>query len=75
MNPTRAAVRAGVQRGLTELRNSFTNAQDLWGYVFPTLILLVTIFFMRGATVPGTGFSSAPARCPASSAWGWRSAA
>ncbi|MEV4987426.1 ABC transporter permease, partial [Micromonospora sp. NPDC053811] len=27
------------------------------GYVFPTLVLLVTIFFMRGATVPGTDFS------------------
>ncbi|MFC0504013.1 ABC transporter permease [Micromonospora costi] len=57
MNPTRAAVRAGVRRGVIELRNSFTNAQDVWGYVFPTVVLLVTIFFMRGATVPGTGFS------------------
>ncbi|MGK5742217.1 ABC transporter permease [Micromonospora sp. URMC 103] len=57
MNPTRAAVRAGFQRGVTELRNSFTNAQDVWGYVFPTVVLLVTIFFMRGATVPGTSFS------------------
>lgn len=57
MNPTAAAVRAGFRRGMTELRNTFTNAQDLWGYVFPTLVLLVTIFFMRGATVPGTDFS------------------
>ncbi|MEU4679808.1 ABC transporter permease [Micromonospora sp. NPDC023737] len=57
MNPTAVAVRAGFQRGMTELRNTFTNAQDLWGYVFPTLVLLVTIFFMRGATVPGTDFS------------------
>ncbi|MEV4987590.1 ABC transporter permease, partial [Micromonospora sp. NPDC053811] len=48
MNPTAVAVRAGFQRGMTELRNTFTNAQDLWGYVFPTLVLLVTIFFMRG---------------------------
>ncbi|MET7748648.1 ABC transporter permease [Micromonospora sp. NPDC005367] len=57
MNPTSAAVRAGYQRGLIELRNTFTNAQDLWGYLFPTLVLLVTVFFMRGATVPGTDFS------------------
>ncbi|SIR88609.1 ABC transporter permease [Micromonospora avicenniae] len=57
MNPTAAAVRAGFRRGTTELRNTFTNAQDLWGYAFPTLVLLVTIFFMRGATVPGTDFS------------------
>lgn len=57
MSPTTAAVRAGVQRGVIELRNSFTNAQDLWNYFFPTVILLVTVFFMRGATVPGTSFS------------------
>ncbi|OKI65042.1 ABC transporter permease [Micromonospora sp. CB01531] len=57
MNPTTAAVRAGVQRGAIELRNSFTNAQDLWNYFFPTIILLVTMFFMRGASVPGTSFS------------------
>ncbi|MFD2768227.1 ABC transporter permease [Micromonospora eburnea] len=57
MNPTMAAVRAGVRRGGIELRNSFTNAQDLWNYFFPTVALLVTMFFMRGATVPGTSFS------------------
>jgi ABC-2 type transport system permease protein len=57
MNPTVAAVRAGLQRGMIELRNSFTNGQDLWNYFFPTVVLLVTMFFMRGATVPGTSFS------------------
>ena len=29
------AVRAGLSRGRTELRNTFTNAQDLWTYFFP----------------------------------------
>ncbi|MGR6321479.1 ABC transporter permease [Micromonospora soli] len=57
MNPTTAAVRAGLQRGLIELRNTFTNGQDLWNYFFPTAVLLVTTFFMRGSTVPGTTFS------------------
>ncbi|SCG60773.1 ABC transporter permease [Micromonospora inositola] len=57
MNPTVAAVRAGVQRGVIELRNSFTNAQDLWNYFFPTAALLTAMFFMRGSTVPGTSFS------------------
>ncbi|MFE9694097.1 ABC transporter permease [Micromonospora sp. NPDC005806] len=57
MNPTTAAVRAGLQRGLIELRNTFTNGQDLWNYFFPTTVLLVTMFFMRGSTVPGTTFS------------------
>ncbi|WP_406041971.1 ABC transporter permease [Micromonospora sp. NBC_00898] len=57
MNPTVAAVRAGVQRGAIELRNTFTNAQDLWNYFFPTAALLTAMFFMRGSTVPGTSFS------------------
>lgn len=57
MNPTTAAVRAGLRRGLIELRNTFTNGQDLWNYFFPTFVLLVTMFFMRGSTVPGTTFS------------------
>ncbi|NES29149.1 ABC transporter permease [Micromonospora terminaliae] len=57
MNPTMAAVRAGFRRGGIELRNTFSNGQDLWNYAFPTVALLVTMFFMRGATVPGTSFS------------------
>ncbi|GGR78159.1 transport permease protein [Micromonospora fulviviridis] len=57
MNPTATAVRAGVRRGVIELRNTFTNAQDLWNYFFPTAVLLVAMFFMRGSTVPGTDFS------------------
>ncbi|KAB1907547.1 MULTISPECIES: ABC transporter permease [unclassified Micromonospora] len=57
MNPTMAAVRAGLRRGGIELRNTFSNGQDLWNYFFPTAALLVTMFFMRGSTVPGTSFS------------------
>ncbi|MGY0006610.1 ABC transporter permease [Micromonospora sp. I033] len=57
MNPTATAVRAGFRRGMIELRNTFTNAQDLWNYFFPTAVLLVAMFFMRGSTVPGTDFS------------------
>jgi ABC-2 type transport system permease protein len=57
MSPTRAAVAAGLQRGGIELRNTFTNYQDLWNYFFPTAVLLVAMFFMRGSTVPGTAFS------------------
>ncbi|MFC4150432.1 ABC transporter permease [Micromonospora mangrovi] len=57
MSPTGAAVRTGVRRGVIELRNTFTNGQDLWNYFFPTFVLLVAMFFMRGATVPGTQFS------------------
>jgi ABC-2 type transport system permease protein len=57
MNAQLLAMRAGVRRGFIELRHSFTNAQDIWTYLFPTVILLVVMLFMRGATVPGTDFS------------------
>ncbi|WP_018721576.1 ABC transporter permease [Salinispora fenicalii] len=57
MNPKTTALRAGLRRGGIELRSTFTNGQDLWNYFFPTVVLLVAVFFMRGATVPGTDFS------------------
>jgi ABC-2 type transport system permease protein len=57
MNPTTAAVRAGLARGRAELRQTFTTGADLWNYIFPTTILLVVMFFMKGAAVPGTNFS------------------
>ncbi|MEV0158112.1 ABC transporter permease [Micromonospora sp. NPDC050686] len=57
MNPTTNALRAGLRRGLIELRSTFTNGQDLWNYFFPTVVLLVAVFWMRGSTVPGTDFS------------------
>jgi ABC-2 type transport system permease protein len=57
MNPMTAAVWAGVTRGRTELRQTFTTSQDLWNYVFPTVGFLVTMFFMKDAAVPGTSFS------------------
>ncbi|ROT34116.1 ABC transporter permease [Micromonospora sp. HM5-17] len=57
MNPMLAAARAGLVRGGIEVRHTLTNAQDLWNYLFPNLIFLVVMFFMRNATVPGTTFS------------------
>lgn len=54
---TLVALRAGVVRGWIELSHTFTNAQDLWNYVFPSVGLLVAMSFMRDATVPGTTFS------------------
>jgi ABC-2 type transport system permease protein len=50
-------VRAGIARGWAETRQTFTTAQDLWGYFFPTLAFLIVMFFMRDASVPGTTFS------------------
>jgi ABC-2 type transport system permease protein len=57
MSPVMAAARAGVIRARIELRQTFTNAQDLWNYGFPTAIFLVVLFFMKGAAVPGTNFN------------------
>ncbi|MCT2586389.1 ABC transporter permease [Actinophytocola gossypii] len=51
------AARVGLRRGGLEVRHTFTNSQDLWNYIFPSLIFLVVMFFMRGAAVPGTDFS------------------
>ena len=51
------AARVGVRRGGLEIRHTFTSSQDLWNYLFPSAILLVVMFFMRGAAVPGIDFS------------------
>jgi ABC-2 type transport system permease protein len=57
VNPVLTAVRAGLVRGRIELRQTFTNVQDLWTYLFPATILIVVMLFMRGSTVPGVNFS------------------
>ncbi|GIE93725.1 ABC transporter permease [Paractinoplanes rishiriensis] len=59
-----AVIRTGIARGGIELRQTFTNATDLWGYFFPTVLLLGTIFFMRDAHVPGTEFSLGASTLP-----------
>jgi ABC-2 type transport system permease protein len=57
MNATLRTFRTGASRGWTELKHTFGNYQDLFGYIFPSVLFLVVMFFMRNATVPGTGFS------------------
>jgi ABC-2 type transport system permease protein len=57
MNPTIRAMRLGLTRARIELRTTFTNVQDLTGYLLPAVLLLGVMFFMRNATVPGTSFS------------------
>jgi ABC-2 type transport system permease protein len=52
-----AALKSGVSRGGIEMRQTLTTPLDLWNYLFPAFGLLVTIFFMRNAHVPGTTFS------------------
>jgi ABC-2 type transport system permease protein len=61
-----AGLRTGVARGGIELRQTFTTPLDLWGYLFPAVGLLLTVFFMRGAHVPGTTFSLGAQTLPSS---------
>ena len=57
-------LRAGVARGGIELRQTMTTATDLWAYLFPAVLMLGTIFFMRNAHVPGTTFSLGASTLP-----------
>ncbi|GII31566.1 ABC transporter permease [Planotetraspora mira] len=57
MSSRMVAVRAGLQRGWIEFRQSTTNGQDLWSVMFFPIISLVVMFLLRHNTVPGTGFS------------------
>jgi ABC-2 type transport system permease protein len=51
------AVRAGLQRGWIECRQSLTNPGEMLGWVWPSIIPLVVLYALRGTTVPATGFS------------------
>lgn len=57
MSPTMTATRAGIRRGGIEFRQTLTNGQDLWNYVFFPALILIVMFFLRGVDVPGTDFS------------------
>ena len=52
MNAQLNALRFGFVRGWIEFKHTFRNGQDLWAYLFPAVLLLVVMFFMRNATVP-----------------------
>jgi len=58
------SLRIGVARGGIELRQTLTTPTDLWAYLFPAVLLLGTIFFMRDAHVPGTTFSLGASTLP-----------
>jgi ABC-2 type transport system permease protein len=61
-----ATVRSGIARGGIELRQTVTTWSDLLSYIFPTILLLGAIFFMRDAHVPGTTFSLGTQALPSS---------
>lgn len=57
MSPATAAVRAGLQRGWIEFRQTATNAGEVLGWVWPSVVALVVLYVLRDSAVPGTDFS------------------
>ncbi|WP_406234519.1 ABC transporter permease [Nocardia sp. NBC_01009] len=55
MNPMNAAVRSGVARGLTELRQALTSGPDLFSLLFWPVVMIVVLFFMRNGTLEASG--------------------
>lgn len=64
MNARTAALNAGVSRGWIEFKQTWTNRDDLFGQFVFVALFLGTLFFMRNATLPGTGFSLGAATVP-----------
>jgi ABC-2 type transport system permease protein len=64
MNAQSAALRAGVARGWIEFKQTWTNRDDVVGQFVFVALFLGTLFFMRNATLPGTGFSLGAATVP-----------
>jgi ABC-2 type transport system permease protein len=56
MNPTATALRAGVTRGLIELRQSFAGG-GLVGHLFWPAVTLAAIFFLRDRSVGASGYT------------------
>jgi ABC-2 type transport system permease protein len=56
MHPTATALRAGIIRGLIELRQSFTGA-GLVGHLFWPVVTLVAIFFLRDRSFGASGLT------------------
>ncbi|SFI16717.1 ABC-2 type transport system permease protein [Streptosporangium canum] len=57
MNPTVMAWRAGWSRGVIELRQSLTNAGDLFNHFFWPVLMLGATFFMRDVSFGQSGFT------------------
>lgn len=54
MSPVWYAARAGVRRGWTELRQTFTTGQDVFGYVLWTIMLMVPLFLLKDDPLKGS---------------------
>ncbi|GII96383.1 ABC transporter permease [Sinosporangium siamense] len=57
MNPRIVAIRAGVQRGRIEFRQTATSPGEILGWLWMPLIALVVMYVLSDTAVPGTDFS------------------
>jgi ABC-2 type transport system permease protein len=64
MNVRTSALRAGLARGVIEFKQTWTNHEDVIGQLVFVTLFLGALFFMRNATLPGTGFSLGAATVP-----------
>jgi ABC-2 type transport system permease protein len=64
VNSFAITARIGVRRGLIEVRQQVKSPSAVLAAVFPSVILLVVMVFMRGATIGNTGFSLGAATLP-----------
>ncbi|MEV4864841.1 ABC transporter permease [Streptomyces ossamyceticus] len=58
MSPVWYAAGIGVRRGWTELRQTFTTGQDVFGYVLWTVLLVVPLVLARDDPLKGAGIST-----------------
>ncbi|MFF5157529.1 ABC transporter permease [Streptomyces sp. NPDC000348] len=58
MSPVWHAARLGVRRGRTELRQTFTSGQDVFGYVLWTVLLMVPLVLAGDERLKGAGISA-----------------
>lgn len=56
MNPTRLGLLAGWRRGVIELRQSFSNAEDLLNHLLWPVLMLGVLFFLRDNAFGDSGF-------------------
>jgi ABC-2 type transport system permease protein len=56
-SPVWYAARAGLRRGWTELRQTFTTGQDLFGHALWTVLLIVPLLLLRDEPLKGAGIS------------------
>jgi ABC-2 type transport system permease protein len=57
MNSQWTPYRAGLQRGWLDFKHTLTSGQDLFGFLFPSLIAMVVILFLRDVDVAGAPVS------------------